>query len=887
MRGHTLIKYFNLIFIGSVMSQYDCASIEKRWQTMWREREIYRFDPKSEKPVYSIDNPPRYTSGSLHLGHATGYSLIDFAARYRRMKGYNVFFPLCFDVNGTPIEVKVEKKHGITKLDLPRKEYRKLCSDYANGFIDEMTHHFEILGESMDPSIYYQTDAPYYRRITQISFAKLFKQGMVYKANFPVNWCPRCMTALADAEVEYEDNVNMLNYIKFQVADSDDYILVATTRPELLCTCKCVAVHPDDKEKEHLIGKELITPLYGRRVKVISDPKVQMGYGTGNVMICTIGDKDDLEWVMKYHLEMEKGIDEFGKMTELAGKYAGMPVKEAREAAIEDLREQGILVKQEPNPQNVSICWRCHTPVEFLQVPQWFLKTTALKEEVLKRADEIKWYPEFMKIRLQDWTNSLAWDWVLSRQRIFATPVPVWECEKCGHAVCATEEMCYCDPTEDNPPVEKCPECGGNLIGCTDVFDTWMDSSGSALYNTFWERDPELHKKLFPMSMRPQSHDIIRTWAFYSILRSEQIEQSRPWDDIMIHGFIMAPDGTPMHSSIGNVIDPIPILENYGADALRYYAATCSLGIDHAFREKDVIRGKKLSIKVFNIGQFASRFFENVPETCDSLRISDKWIISKYSKVVKSVGEYLDVYQFDKAMKEVEGFIWHELADHYVEMVKARKDDAAKYTLYNVFLGSVKMLAPFMPHVTEDIYQEHFKAIDGNESIHLSAWPEPIFIDEEAEKSGEVLKEVIAAIRSWKSENKIALNADISMIEFVGSDAKILENACVDVSETLKAKEVKVESEAKLDEEVVGIKPVHAKLGPAFKAQAKAIVAAIATMDVKDAAARLESGSIELDIDGETVTVGAEFFEKEKRLMLNGKAVETVQVGNILVLIEI
>ena len=869
------------------MSQYDCASIEKRWQEMWRDDAVYRFDPKSDKPVYSIDNPPRYTSGSLHLGHATGYSLIDFAARYRRMKGYNVFFPLCFDVNGTPIEVKVEKKHHINKLDTPRKEYRKLCSEYANGFIDEMTHHFEILGESMDPSIYYQTDAPYYRRTTQIAFSKLFKQGLVYKANFPVNWCPSCMTALADAEVEYKENVNKLNFIKFQIAGEDGYVLIATTRPELLCTCKCVAVHPDDKEKQHLIGKELITPLYGRHVKVIADPKVQIGYGTGTVMICTIGDMDDLEWVMKYHFEMEKGIDEFGKMTELAGKYAGMPVQEAREAAIADLKEQGILVKQEDNPQNVSICWRCHSPVEFLQVPQWFLKTTSLKEQVLKRADEINWYPEFMKIRLQDWTNSLAWDWVLSRQRIFATPVPVWECEKCGHAVCATEEMCYCDPTEDAPPVEKCPECGGKLIGCTDVFDTWMDSSGSALYNTYWERDPELHKKLFPMSMRPQSHDIIRTWAFYSILRSEQLEHSRPWNDIMIHGFIMAPDGTPMHSSIGNVIDPIPILENYGADALRYYAATCSLGIDHAFREKDVIRGKKLSIKVFNIGQFVGRYFDNVPKECDSLRIADKWIISRFSKTVKTVTDCFEVYQFDKAMKEVESFIWHDFADNYVEMVKARKDDAVKYTLYNVFLGAVKMLAPFQPHITEDIYQEHFKAIDGCKSIHLTSWPEPMFVDEQAEAAGEALKDVLAAIRAWKSEKKVPLNGDLTMIEFVGSEAKILEASKADIMETTKAKEVRIAPEAKLDEQVVAVKPVHAKLGPTFKGQAKAIVGAVSAMPLEDIAAQLAKGAVEVIVDGEKVSVGAEFFEMEKRLMLDGKAVDTVQIGNILALIEL
>ncbi|MDR0791153.1 MAG: valine--tRNA ligase, partial [Methanomassiliicoccaceae archaeon] len=685
------------------MSQYESASIERRWQRMWKEESIYHFNMDSDAPIFSIDNPPRYTSGSLHLGHATGYSMIDFVARYRRMRGYNVFFPLCFDVNGTPIEVKVEKKHNITKLDLPRKEYRHLCTEFANSFIEEMIHHFEILGESMDPSIYYQTDAPYYRRITQISFVKLFNNGLVYKGNFPVNWCPRCMTALADAEVEYRDGMTKMNYIKFIIDGTDDHILVATTRPELLCTCKVVAVHPDDKEKQYLIGKELITPLYGRKVKVIADPKVDPEFGTGNVMICTIGDKDDLEWVMKYKLEMEKGIDELGKMTELAGKYKGMSVKDARAAAIEDLRTNGLLVKQENSPQNVSICWRCHTPVEFLQVPQWFLKTLDFKEQVLKRAEEMNWYPEFMKIRLQDWVNSLEWDWVLSRQRIFATPVPIWECEKCGKAVIAKEEQCYVDPTEDAPPVDRC-ECGGELIGCTDVFDTWMDSSGSPLYNTFWERDGKMFKKMFPMSMRPQSHDIIRTWAFYTMLRSEQITSSVPWRDVMIHGFIMSPDGTPMHSSIGNVINPIPIIEEYGADALRYYACTCSMGIDHAFREKDVIRGRRLCNKVFNMGKFVGPRFDSKPKKPSKLRTSDKWILSKYSDVVNSVTQYFESYQFDKAMRDAENFIWHELADHYIEMVKSRKDDAVRYTLYTVLLGCMKMIAPFMPHITEDVY---------------------------------------------------------------------------------------------------------------------------------------------------------------------------------------
>ena len=867
------------------MSQYDSVSVERRWQKMWKDEEIYRFDPKSDKPVYSIDNPPRYTSGPLHLGHATGYSLIDFAARYKRMRGYNVFFPLCFDVNGTPIEVKVEKKHNITKLDLPREEYRKLCSEYANGFIDEMTRHFEILGESMDPSIYYQTDAPYYRRITQMSFVELFSRGLVYKGDFPVNWCPRCMTALADAEVDHKDNTTKLNFVKFGISGGDGHVMIATTRPELICTCKAVAVHPDDKEKQHLIGKEIITPIYGRKVKVIADPKVDPKYGTGNVMICTIGDKDDLEWVMKYRLEMEKGIDESGKMTELAGRYAGMPVKEARASVISDLKDIGALVEQKDVPQQVSVCWRCSTPIEYLQVPQWFLKTLELKEQVLQKADEIRWYPEFMKIRLRDWVDSLEWDWILSRQRIFATPIPVWECADCGEAVCAKEEQCYVDPTLDAPPVEKCPKCGGRLIGCTDVFDTWMDSSGSSLYNTFWKRDGELHKKLFPMSMRPQSHDIIRTWAFYSILRSEQIERSRPWDDIMIHGFIMAPDGTPMHSSVGNVIDPIPILENHGADALRYFAASCSLGTDHAFREPDVVRGKKLSNKIFNIGQFVGRFFDGRPAETGELRESDKWIISRYSQTAEAATAYLDEYQFDKALKEVEGFIWHDLADNYIEMVKMRKDPAVRYTLYNVFLGSIKMMAPLMPHVTEDVYQEHFAAYEGAKSIHVTPWPSPMFIDEEAVRIGGAITEITSAIRAWKSEKKMPLNAELSMVEIIGAPS--LEKGSADIMETAKIRELIFSEKAELKEELAAVKPIHSKLGPAFKGQAKSIVSAISALSPEDVLRMMTPAGLELDIGGEKVTVAPEFLETEKRLTLGGKAVETIQLGSTLIVLEI
>jgi valyl-tRNA synthetase len=561
-----------------------------------------------------------------------------------------------------------------------------------------------------------------------------------------------------------------------------------------------------------------------------------------------------------------------------------MTVKDARAASIEDLRQAKLLVKQEDSPQNVSGCWRCHAPVEFLQVPQWFLRTLDFKEQVLKRADEMNWYPEFMKIRLQDWVNSLEWDWVLSRQRIFATPVPIWECGECGKAVVAKEEQCYVDPTEDAPPIPKCG-CGGTLIGCTDVFDTWMDSSGSPLYNTFWERDDKLFKKMFPMSMRPQSHDIIRTWAFYTMLRSEQIASSIPWKDVMIHGFIMSPDGTPMHSSIGNVIDPIPIIKEYGADALRYYACTCSMGIDHAFREKDVIRGRKLCNKVFNMGKFVGTRFDSKPSKPSELRVSDKWILSKYSNVVNSVTQYFESYQFDKAMRDAEDFIWHELADHYIEMVKARKDDAVKYTLYTTLLGCMKMIAPFMPHIAEDVYQEHFRKHEGIKSIHISSWPEPVLTDKDAEASGEVLKDVIAAIRGWKSEKKMPLNAELSSVELIGN-AMMLGDARDDIIETIKAKKLDIVKKADITEEVVAIKPIHAKLGPTFKDLAKSIIAEVAKMDPSKVAAALNAGGVKVTVGNETVTLTKEFLEPEKRLLLHGKRVETLQVGGILVAIE-
>jgi len=865
---------------------YDQKTLERKWDQFWKEEKLYRFDFEDrERPVYSIDNPPRYASGALHAGHAVNYTQIDFAARYHRQRGENVFFPLCFDTNGTPIEVKVEKKHNITLDDVDRHEFIKLCRKFAASFISEMTHQFEALGCSMDPELYYQTDAEHYRRVTQVSFIKLFERGLIYKGTFPVNWCPRCCTAITEAEVEYQHRSTKLNYIRFKDGEGND-VPIATTRPELLCTCQLVAVNPEDEKLGHLVGKKLFTPLYNRPVDVVADNKVDPSFGTGIVMICSIGDKDDLEWIFRYKLNFEKGIDEKGMLTELAGKYQGMPISEGRQAVIDDLEKQGLLIKQDELDQNVGMCWRCSTPIEFLQVPQWFLKMLDFKQEILARADEIRWFPEYMKLRLREWVNSLAWDWAISRQRYFATPMPMWECEDCDHVILAKEEDCYVDPTLTASPQETCEKCGGKMNGCRDVFDTWMDSSISPLYNCFWQRDDERFKRLYPMSLRPQAQDIIRTWAYYTILREHLLVDEKPWNDIMIGAYILSPDGTPMHASKGNVVDPLELLDEYGSDSVRYWSAMCGLGEDSPVRFKDLRRGQKLATKLWNVERFIAGSIGEAPVKDDAtLGLMDRWILTRWARTLQNVSGYFDEYAYDKAVKELEQFIWHELADHYIELVKHRVkagDEGARYALYTVGLGVAKAIAPVMPHIAEDIYQQHFRAREGVKSVHVAPWPEPPTMDGDAERAGELAKDIVATVRSWKSAQGMALSAELGMLEVAKGDwTGMIEAAREDIVKTLKVREFGFVDPAELTEKAVALKPVHSKLGPTFKQKARVITQLLAEMEPEDGKAQLDAGAIKLDVDGEEVALGPEFVEVKTALVFHGKEVDSLKAGDV------
>ena len=854
---------------------YDFKESERKWQDFWEKEKIYRFDFKSDREIYSIDVPPRYASGKLHIGHAVHYAHIDFIARYKRMRGYNVFFPLCFDVNGMPIEVNVEKKYGIKMRETPRQEFIKLCEDFANENIGNMIHQFKILGESMDPSIYYQTDAPYYRRITQLSFIKMFEKGLVYKAKHPVNWCPRCGTAIADAEIEYEKRNTKLNYIRFKVEEGGE-IVIATTRPELLCTCQLIAVHPEDERYEEMVGKHAIVPIYGQKVEIVADEKVERNFGTGAVMICSVGDKGDLEWIYKYHLQFLEGINEKGVMTELAGKYRGLGVEEARRKIREDLKKEGILIKEEEIEQNVGVCWRCHTPIEFINKEQWFIKIKDLKDEIRKTADEVNWFPEWMKKRLYDWIDSLEWDWVISRQRYFATPIPIWECEN-GHAFVPEFEKLlkmdrHIDPTIDEPPYEKCPICGAPLHGTKDVFDTWADSSISPLFNTFWARNDEKFKKLYPMSLRPQSHDIIRTWAFYTILRCKSVAEEKPWKNIFIDGFILAPDGRPMHTSWGNVVDPLDIIDEYGADALRFFAAKCTPGEDTPFRYKDTKRGRKVVIKIYNLGKFVGNAVgDKKPIDVENLHFMDRWIISIYSEVVKKATEAMDNYRYDKAIKEVENFMWNIFADHYVEMIKYRiKEESTKYTLYNIFLGIIKMLAPFMPHITEEIYQNTFRKFELEKSIHIASWPSPIFVDKEALNKGNKIKEVIGEIRRWKNENRKKIKEII--VEGINEGIE-------DIAGVFKAR-VKVRN-ADVEEKIIELKPNFSVAGPVLKNKMNKFIQILKSGDVEELMERIKRG--EMEIEGTRINENMVIPRTGK--MFRGKEVNYLTVGDVIILL--
>ncbi len=851
---------------------YNFHEVEPRWQGVWRDEDHY-FDPVSARPQFIIDTPPPYPTGNFHIGNAFNWCYIDFIARYKRMLGYNVMFPQGWDCHGLPTEVKVEEIHDITKNDVPRDEFRKMCRELTLKNIEKMRFTLRRLGFSIDWSNEYITMLPEYYVKTQKSFLRMLQAGYIYQSEHPVNFCTRCETAIAFAEVTYEPGETRLNYFDF------DGIEIATTRPELLAACVAVAVHPGDSRYTALHHRRLKVPIFGHDVPVIIDEAVDPAFGSGAVMICTFGDKQDVFWWKQHNLDLRKAIDRQGRMTAIAGKYQNMKSGECREAILRDMRDQEILLRQEPLEQRVGACWRCKTPIEIMSERQWFVRI--VPDEIMAAAREVKWTPGHMFLRMENWIQQMEWDWCISRQRIFATPIPVWFCTRCGEMIVPDESELPVDPTITRPN-HPCKSCGSSEVsGEEDVLDTWMDSSISVLNVTGWNGDciPEI----FPAQLRPQGHDIIRTWAFYTILRSVALTGIRPWDEILINGMVLGEDGFKMSKSRGNIISPEEIVEKFGSDAIRQWAAAgATTGSDIMFNWNDVIAASRFQTKLWNIARFVLIQLkkEEFDHTAVPQTLADRWLLAKLSETTAGVTDAMNQYQFDRALKEIREFSWNILADNYIELVKGRlySEDPARDSACRVLWESLdtlcRLMAPFAPHFAEEV-----NSCMGEESVHLKAWPVPSYADPEALRQGDLLSRLVAAVRNYKHEEGLALNAPLGHITIFTDQ---ISDDAGDMARALNA-EVSWKSDRKALEKKAGeVQFNMAVIGPALRKDATAFMDAIRALPPD----QLASPPAFVHAGGMDIPVPDGAFSLRSRYLVGGELVDVITVDDVIVTVR-
>jgi len=792
-------------------NKIDFLATEEKWQRKWEEWGIYQFDWNDRsKPTFSIDTPPPYPSGEFHMGNVLNWTYFDIVARYKRMEGYNVHFPQGWDCHGLQIERRAEEEYGVKKSEIPTAEFINLCKKFVDKYIGIMKAAIKHLGCSNDWTTEYKTMNPDYWCRTQLSFIMLYKKGYIYQGTHPVNWCPDCETAIADAEVNYEARKGTLHHINFPL-EKGSHLTIATTRPELIPACVTVAVNPKDKRYKQYVGKTIHVPTTNRTVKIITDNMVDPKFGTGIVMICTYGDKADVKTVAKHKLPTVLTMTPDGKMNQNAGKYKGLTIKEAKKAIAEDLKKQGLLSKTESIQQEIGLCDRCDTPIEILETKQWFLKSRQLTDQVGETANSLTWYPDYMKTRLIDWAKSLDWDWVISRQRVFGTPIPIWYCQKCGEIILAEESWPPIDPKQENPKTKKCPKCGHTkFVPEKDVFDTWMDSSITCAVHAGWPDVPDkAWRRLFPADLHPSGTDIIRTWAYYLMVRHLALFSETPYKACLINGMVLGKDGRKMSKSLGNYIATSEVFEKYGADTSRQWAAGGgTTGSDIPFRWPDVEYAWRFLIKLWNASRFASLLLEDYkPKKASKLLPLDRWLLAKMNGATLRVTEALEKCQFNVIMEEIRGFAWRDLCDNYIEAAKHRlyrgevygeqEREAAQYTLYSGLYRLLQLFAPVAPHVTEEIYQSMFAEDMGHRSIHVSPWPrvKEEEIDKEAIAKGDLVVAVIGEIRREKARKRMPLNATIKDLTiYAGSkeNAETLKECTDDIVGTCKIEEISI-----------------------------------------------------------------------------------------------
>ena len=810
--------------------EYNFIEIERKWQSKWEEMGIHSYNwNDNARPRFSIDTPPPYPSGELHMGNVLNWTYFDMVARYKRMQGFNVLFPQGWDCHGLGIEIQVEKARNIRKRDVPPDQFRLWCCELVEKYIGMMKEGILKLGASIDWTTEYRTMDPDYWRRTQLSFILLQKKGYMYQGTHPVNWCPRDETAIADAEVDHVKKEGTLHYVRFPLEGSSEYLLIATSRPEFIPACVAVEVNPTDERYCNYIGRKISVPLMNRSVTIIPEETVDPTFGTGVVQICTYGDKDDVKTVLKHKLPVIRLLTETGKISEAGCKYAGLYVNQARAAIVEDLKAAGLLEKSEKIMHEVGVCERCKTQVEILEQKQWFMKTMELTDDVEKNANEVVWYPDYMKNRLIDWAKALDWDWVVSRQRLFATPIPVWYCKDCGELILAEPEWLPIDPKLEGPRIEKCPKCGGkDFFGERDVLDTWMDSSITCAVHAGWP-DRKDWKNQYPASVHPSGTDIIRTWAYYLMVRHLALFDEKPYTSVLINGMVLGQDGRKMSKSLKNYAAAPEAIDKYGADAIRQWAAAGgATGSDIPYRVQDVEYGRRFLVKIWNVSSFAVKLLADYKPVADSSKLElqplDKWIISKAEQATKKVTEAMEKYQWNIAVEEIRNFAWHVFCDCYIEAAKDRlyrgdvygeaKKIAAQYTLYEVMYRVLQLMAPVIPHLTEELYQAMYADTKGYKSIALSQWPKynQGLIDETSDKNGDLIMAIIGEVRREKAEKKMPLNGPVKKLTIYAEDlatADVVVASGVDISGTCKITSLEVRAEKGSGREPAQFTNVH------------------------------------------------------------------------------
>ncbi len=737
---------------------YNPKEVEDRLYSGWVEKGYFTPQPDPNKEPFTIVIPPPNVTGQLHMGHAMDETLQDILIRYKRKAGYATLWVPGTDHAGIATQIKVEetlrKEEGLTRYDLGRESFIERVWDWKHKFGTRIINQLKKLGSSCDWTRERFTMDENLSKAVKEVFVTLYEKGLIYQGERIINWCPRCITALSDAEVEYAEQEGHFWHIRYPVKDSDESFVIATTRPETLLGDTAVAVHPDDERYTHLVGKMLILPLVGREIPVVADEYVDKEFGTGAVKITPAHDPNDFEVGARHHLPIIKVLDDNAKINENGGKYQGLDRYEARRQIVKDLEEGGFLVKVEPHVHNVGQCYRCGTTVEPITSRQWFVKMAPLAEKALEvvKNGTIQFVPERFSKTYINWMENVH-DWCISRQLWWGHRIPAFYCDACGETTVSREH------------VEVCPKCGAPVHQDEDVLDTWFSSALWPFSTLGWPDQTEDLAYFYPTSVLVTGYDIIFFWVARMIFSGMEHMGKEPFKYVLIHGLVRDSQGRKMSKSLGNGVDPLEVIDKYGADALRFTLATGnSPGNDTRYSDERVEASRNFANKIWNASRFV---LMNLTVTdrklpaADELKLEDKWILHRYNQLVQAVTDNLDHFELGIAVSKLYDFIWDEFCDWYIELIKPRLYDedcpsnrAAQYVLSYVLSGALELLHPFMPFITEEIWQ---KLPHEGESIVISSWPEfdasLTFADEAAQM--EQIMEALKAVRNQRSEMNI------------------------------------------------------------------------------------------------------------------------------------